>query len=55
MPPITIISDSSSEADEWQQAFLLQIAGMAIVIVAAAIVVYAALYDKTPPYFCFIW
>ena len=41
-----IMSDSSSEADEQRQVFLLQMAGAAIV--AAAAVVYAApLYDKT--------
>ena len=49
MPPIVIMSDSSSEADGERQVFLLQLAGMAIVAAAAAAVVYAApLYDKTP-------
>jgi hypothetical protein len=40
MPPIAIMSDSSSESDEQWQAFLLQIAGMAIVVAVAAAVVY---------------
>jgi hypothetical protein len=43
------MSDTSSEADGQRRAFLLQIAGMAVIAAAAAAVVYAApLYDKTP-------
>jgi hypothetical protein len=43
------MSDSSSEAEEQRQVFLLQMAGMAIVAAATAALVYAApLYNKTP-------